>query len=160
MVIFVVTGNRLQIAVAALAHVLKAFLEQEKLQLGRHDRRQPKFLQTRDLRFQHGARGMRHFLVGVVIEDIAHHHGRAFQPRHPPQGGKIRFHDIVAVPAGPARRRIAFDRVHLKVGCQQIVAAMGLVIGTVDEMLGVETLAHQPSLHVDDTGQHRVDLAG
>jgi len=160
MIVLVVAGDRLEIAEAFLADLIETFLEQEEFQFGRHDRRQPHVGQAGHLRLQHGARRMRNILVRVMILDIAHHHGCGFEPGNPAEARKIRLHHVVAIAARPARRRISLDRIHLDVGRQQVIAAMGLVIGRIDEMLGVEALAHQPSLHIDDTRKHRVDLAG
>ena len=156
-VVLVIGGDRLQIAEAGLADLVEALLEQEELQLRRHHRLKAHVLQPGHLPLQQGAGRMRHVGVGVVILHVAQHHHRALQPAEAADGGQIRLHHIVAIAARPAGRGIAFDRVHFKVRCQQIVAAMGLVIGAVDEVARVEALAHQAALHVDDTGQNRVD---
>jgi hypothetical protein len=98
--------------------------------------------------------------MGMVVEKVAQHHRRAFQPRHPPQGGKIRLHHIVAIARLPAGRRIAVGRRHFEVGRQHVVAAMGFLVARLDEVLHMETLAHQAALHVDTAHQHGVDIAG
>ena len=96
--------------------------------------------------------------MGVVVEHVADHQRRLFQPRNAPQRREVRLHDEVAIALRPVRRLVAGHWLHIDVGGQQIIAAMRLVMGGIDEVLRQETLSREPALHVDDAGQHRVDL--
>ena len=158
-VIFVVAADRRQIAKAASADFVQAFLEQEKLQLGGHLRVKTQIAQPRHLLFQDRAWVMGHGGVGVMVQHIAQHQCSAFQPRHSAQRGQVGGHDIVAISRFPTGRGIAIRCRHLKVGRQQIVAAMGLFKRGFHEVDRMKPLAHQTALHVHKTGQHRVDAA-
>ena len=85
---------------------------------------------------------------------------RCRQPRHAPQRRQVGLHDEIAVALLPARRRVARHRLHVDVVGEQIVAAVRLLVGAVEEVLGLEALADQPALHVGEADHDRVDLAG
>ena len=66
----------------------------------------------------------------------------------------------VAVAALPRGHRIAGDRLHLDIDAEQVVAALGAVLGDLrEEVAGGQPLALQAALHVGERQQHRVDLA-
>ena len=93
------------------------------------------------------------------ILQIAEQHRRLFEPRHDPDRRKIGLHDEIAIALRPARRLVAGHRLHIDIVGQQVVAAMRLVIGGLDEEAGEKPLADEPALHVDGAAEHRVDLA-
>src|SRR5690606_19657536 len=111
-----------------------------------------------DLFAEDGARRMWQILVRMVIEDVAQHQGRLFQPGHAADSGKIRLQDEIAIALGPACRLVARHRLHIDVVGQQVVAAMRLVISGFDEEGGEEALADEPPLHIHGGYQHGVDL--
>ena len=80
-------------------------------------------------------------------------HGIAAQRR------QVGLHDEIAIALLPACRLVAGHRLHIDVVGEQIVAAMRLVVRGCDEILGLEALADQPALHVDERGDDGVDLA-
>ena len=66
----------------------------------------------------------------------------------------------VAVPALPARHRVAGHRVHLHLEREQVVAALDAVLDRlVEEEVRVQALAHQPALHVGEGDDDGVDRA-
>jgi hypothetical protein len=68
----------------------------------------------------------------------------------------------IAVAGLPAGHLVARHGIHLHVERQQVVAAFGRLslIGGLDEILRIDPLAHEPTLHVGERNDHRVDLAG
>src|SRR3546814_4962415 len=48
---------------------------------------------------------------------------------------------------------------HVNVVGQQVIAAVGFFMGTVEEELDLEAFADQSALHIDQAGEHGVDLA-
>ena len=76
------------------------------------------------------------------------------------QRGQIGLHDEVAVALFPIGDGVARHRLHVDVVGEQIVAAVGFLVGAVEEILGLEALADEASLHVGKAGHDRVDLAG
>ena len=159
-VILVHARQRGEVAVALLAQLIKAFLEQEEFQLCRHHGVKAHRLQPLELFLEDRAGRMGDVLMRVVVEHVTEHHHRALEPGHRAQGAKIRLHHVIAIARTPGGRGIAVGRGHRQVGGQQVVAAMGLFPGAGDEMLGMEPFAQQPALHVDQAGQDRVHLAG
>ena len=71
--------------------------------------------------------------MGVMVQHVADHQRGLFQPGNAPQRRQVRLHDEVAIALRPARRLVAGHRLHIDVGGQQIVAAMRLVMGGIDE---------------------------
>ncbi|MCY1302811.1 hypothetical protein D9M70_524920 [compost metagenome] len=159
-VVLVVAADELQVAIAGLAGIVVGLVEQEEFELARHVGLEPHLLEPRHLLLQDRARRVRHFLVGVMVEHVAKHERRAFEPGNAAKCRKVRLHRIVAVALLPARRLVAGNGLHLHVGRKQIVAAMRFLPGAVDEELRVEALAHQPALHVDLAGENRIDAPG
>ena len=72
---------------------------------------------------------------------------------------KVRREIEVAVPALPRGDLVARHRVHLHVEREQVVAALGAVpvLDLLEEEVPVQPLAEQPSLHVGERHDHRVD---
>ena len=65
-VIFILPADRNKVAEPVAADVVEGLLEQEKLKLGRHHRREPHGLSACDLRLQDLARRMGDRFVGVM----------------------------------------------------------------------------------------------
>ena len=69
-------------------------------------------------------------------------------------------HRHVAVAALPRRDRVAVDGVHLDVDGEQVVAALGAVLGELlDEEPGRRALADEAALHVGERDDDGVDLS-
>jgi len=102
---------------------------------------------------------VRQVLVVMVLH-IAQHQGGALQPGHQAHGGEVGLEHEVAVAALPAGGGIAGHRLHVDVVGQQVVAAVGFLVGAVEEELDLEAFADQAALHVDHAGQDGVDAAG
>ena len=102
---------------------------------------------------------MRHVIVRVMVEHVAQHERRAWQPRRPAHRGQVRLQHEVAIALFPARRLVAGNRLHIDIVGKKIVAAVRFLVRAVDEELGVEALAHEAALHVGERRDHRVDLA-
>jgi len=96
----------------------------------------------------------------MVILNVADYQCRRLEPGNAAQRAEIGFHDVIAIACSPAGRLETLDGLHFHVGGEQVVTAMSFLVSAVDEEIGVKTLAHQASLHVDLDGQHRVDAAG
>jgi hypothetical protein len=77
-----------------------------------------------------------------------------------PQRRHVGLDDEVAVALGPARRRVARNGLHVDVVGEQIVAAVRFLVSAIDEELGLEPLADQAPLHVDEACQDGIDRAG
>ena len=135
-------------------------VEQIEFELGSEIGRHAKRVEPRDLLAQHRARGMRECLMAVMIEDVAENERRCRQPRNAPERRQVGLHDEIAVALFPIGDGVARHRLHIDVVGEQIVAAVGLFIGAVDEKFGLEALADEPSLHVGEADHDRVDLAG
>ncbi len=96
----------------------------------------------------------------VGPRQVGHHQCGARQPRQQTQGGEVRGHHHVAVAGVPARYRVAVDGVHVDVDGQQVVTALGAVLGDVlDEQPRRHPLAGQPALHIAERDDHGVDVA-
>src|SRR5690554_467606 len=78
MVILVVTTDWRQVAKTLLADLIEAFLEQEELQLGCHQRLKSHLLQACELTLEHGTWRVRYRLMGVVVQYVAQHHCGTF----------------------------------------------------------------------------------
>ena len=95
----------------------------------------------------------------VMVEHVAEDKRRRLEPRHARQRHHVGLHDEVAVALLPVGDRVARHRLHIDVVGKEIVAAMRLLVRGGEEVLRLEALADQPPLHVDEAGEHRVDLA-
>ncbi|ERT95406.1 hypothetical protein P038_01814 [Brucella abortus 99-9971-135] len=134
------------------------FIENVEFKLGCEISAITALVQALHLFFQDGARRMGK-IVMMVVQYIAQHNGRLFQPRRKAQRGEIRLHDEIAIAFVPTRRLIARYEFHIDIVGQKIIAAVGFVITGFHEKLSVEALSNQAALHVHDAGQHRVDPA-
>jgi hypothetical protein len=151
-----VPAGCLETFVAFLPGALVRLVEHVELELGRHVGAVAEGLCALDLAAQDRARRMGQELA-VMIDHVAEHQGGAVQPRDPAQGREVRPDREVAVAELPRRRRIAWDRLHLHVDGEQIVAGMHLVRRLLDEEAPAHALADQPALHVGEAHQHGVD---
>ena len=77
-----------------------------------------------------------------------------------PKRGKVGLHDEVAVALLPIGGRVARHRLHVDIVGEQVVAAVRLFMGAVEEILGLEAFADEPTLHVGEADDDRVDLTG
>jgi hypothetical protein len=155
-----VLAGRLEAAVALFAGRVIGLVEQEELELGGEERLHLHCVQALELALEHVARGMLQGRVVVMLEDVAEDQRGLLQPRDAAQRRQVGLHDEVAVALLPARHLVARHRLHLDVVGQQVVAGMGLVVGGLDEILGMEALADQPALHVRKCGDDGVDGTG
>ncbi len=108
---------------------------------------------------QHRARAMRQRLVMMVVDHVAEHECRRRQPGRAPQRRQVRLHDEVAVALFPVGDGVARHRLHVDVVGEQVVAAVGFLVGAVEEEIGLHALADQAALHVGEADDDRVDLA-
>jgi hypothetical protein len=93
-----------------------------------------------------------------VPDDVGDAQRGRLLPRHQAQRVEVRAHHEVAVAAGPRGHREAIDRRHVDVDGEQVVAALGAVLGDLlEEVARGQALAHQAPLHVGDREQDRVD---
>jgi hypothetical protein len=77
-----------------------------------------------------------------------------------PQRGQVGDHDKIAVTGLPRRDAVPIDSVHLYVNRQQVVAPFGAVLEDVfKKEPGVDPLALEAALQVDDGDNHGVDRA-
>ena len=92
---------------------------------------------------------------------VAENHRRGVEPREDPQRVEVRHHVEVAVAAGPVGHLVAGDRVHLHVDRHQVVASLGrlAVVGGLDEVFGIDALAHESALHIGEGDDNGVDRA-
>ena len=102
---------------------------------------------------------MRDVLVMVVIENVGEHQRRPRQPRQTPQRRHVGLHDEIAVALLPVGGRVAGHRLHVDVVGEQIVAAVGLLVRPLEEILGLHALADQAPLHVGKGDDDGIDLA-
>ncbi len=156
-VVDVVLVGRGEVGVALRPRRLEALVEEDELELGA-DHRDPAALgEAVELRAQHLPRRL-HDRSAVEPLRIGEQHGRGRLPRDPPQRGEVRRHQQVAVAALPGRHRVTRDGVHLDIDGEQVIAAFGAVLDDlVQEVVGVEALAGQPALDVDDREDDGVD---
>ena len=97
-------------------------------------------------------------LVAVVVDRVGQDDGRPLQPRHLAVGVPHRIGDPVPVAGLPVHQREPVRGVHLHVGAEQVRAEVGAVVdGPVQERLALDPLAHEPTLHVGQGHDQRVD---
>ena len=137
--------------------LLVAVAEDDELELGAGVRGPAALREPCELAAQDLARRGDH--VGTVVpDDVGEAHRRPLLPGHAAQRVEVRAHHEVAVAALPRGHRVALDGRHVDVDREQVVAALGAVLGDlIDEVPGDQALAHQAPLHVGDREEHRVD---
>src|SRR5690242_14547108 len=99
-------------------------------------------------------------LAAIVAEHVGEDERGAVEPWQAAQGGEIRLEHEIAIACVPARDRVARYRLHIDVVRQQIIARVRLLVGALDEVLRMESLADQAALHVDHGNDYGVDRAG
>ena len=157
-VLDVVPGG-FRLVVVALVDGLVALVEQVELQFRGEHAGVAALAQAFDLFLEDCPRAVGQVLAVVMVEHVAQHQGRAFQPRHAAQGAHVGLEHKVAVAFAPAGGRVPGHRLHVDVVGQQVIAAVGFFVTAVDEKLDLEALAHQAPLHVDHAHQHGIDFA-
>ena len=112
---------------------LVGLVEQIELELGGEIRRHALRAEPGDLRLQHGPRAVRDRLVMMVVEDVAEDQRGPRQPRDAPERRQVGLHDEVAVALFPVGDGVARHRLHVDVVGEQVVAAVRLLVGAVEE---------------------------
>ncbi len=159
-VVDVVVAGRVEVDVLLLPGIPVAVLEDDELEFRAHERAEALLGQAVELALED--------LPGVGCDGCAVEPGqvgrdecRARQPRHQAQGVDVRHHRHVAVAPLPAGDRVSAHGVHLDIDGEQVVAALGAVLG---ELLQEETsgcaLADEAPLHVGEGDDDGVDLLG
>ena len=158
-VVLDVGAGRRQLGVVLGPGALVGLVEEVELQLRGEEGAHLHRVEARRLALQDRPRRDRDVFVMVVIEHVAEHQGRALKPGDPAQGREVRLEHEVAVALLPVGQGVAGHRLHVDVVGQQVVAAVGLAVGLLGEVLRLEALADQAAEHVDHADQHGVDLA-
>ncbi|MNO61409.1 hypothetical protein D3C76_520560 [compost metagenome] len=158
-VVLDVVVDRPGLVVVAPVDGLVALVEHVELQLGGEHAPVAALLQPGDLPLEDAARAVRQIVL-VVILHVAEHQRGALHPGHQAQGGQVGLEYEVAVALLPAGGGVAGHRLHVDIVGQQVIAAVGFLMGDIEEELDLEALADQPALHVDDAGEHGIDGAG
>ena len=158
-VVDVVLVGRRQVAVALGPRLLIAVAVDHELQLGPGHGLPAALGGLVDLRAEHRPRRHRHRLA-VGGRQVALHHHRPVEPRHPPDGVEVEHELHVAVAGVPRGDRVAVDGVHLGVDGEEVVAPLDPVLERVlEEVGGVQELPLQPALHVGEGDDDGLDLA-
>jgi len=143
-------GGRLLVGVAEQEELeLRADVDQEALRCGALD------LPLEDPAGRHLDR-----FAGLLVDEVAHHEGRALDPGDAAQGGEVREHPEVAVALLPVRVVVAGERGHVDVEGEQVVAGLERAAGRehlVHEVLPDHALAHEPPLEVGEHDEDGVD---
>ncbi len=149
-VVDVVEVGRLEVAVGLVPRLLVRVAKHDELELGAGRGAPAALPQARELTAQDLPR-RRHDVRAVLPHDVGHEHHGARQPGQRAQRVEVGLEHEVAVAARPRRHVVALDGVHVDVDGEQVVAALGAVLGDlVDEVAGGEALAHEAALHVAD----------
>ena len=159
-VVDVVVAGFGQISVAGRPGGAVGVVKHHELQLGSDESRQPARRQPVSLGAQHAARSGRHRITAVPMQ-VGHHQRGPGQPWQYPQRGQIGAHHHIPVAGVPTGHPIALDGVHLGIHGQQIVTALGAVLGDLlGEQSGRHPFSGQPALHVGERDDDGVDLIG
>ncbi len=158
-VILDVLPGGLRLVVALGADGLEALVEEVEFEFGSKVSHVAALIEPLQLLLQHLPRGMREIMV-VVILHVTEHQGRARKPRHAAQRGEIGLQHEIAVALLPARGLVARHGLHIDVVGEKVVAGMGFLMPAIHEELGMEALADEPPLHIRETDENRIDLAG
>ena len=158
-VVDVVEVGRLEIAVALAPRVLVGVVEDDELELGAGLRAPAALGQPVELA-RAGSGAARRPRRCRPPTQVRHQERGARVPRDRAQRVEVRLHLEVAVAARPRRHRVAVDGVHVHVDGQQVVAALGAVLGdVVEEVAAVSRLPwSRPSMSAIDE-QHGVHRA-
>ena len=97
----------------------------------------------------------------AVAHEVAQHHRRAGLPRQEAERVEVGTEPEVAEAGGPARELEAVERVHVQVDREQVAASVRAVLhDRVEEEVGAEALAHEPSERVRGSDEDGVNGAG
>ena len=141
--------------------LLEGLAQKIELELAAHHRREAERSSALELSLQDLPwRGLHR--RAVVPLHVAEHERRRLEPGDAAKRRHVRPNVEVAVALLPARERVARNRVHLHLEREQVVAAFDPVarVHLVEEEFSMETLAHQPPLHVGESDDDRVDCTG
>ena len=157
-VVLVVVAEPLRRRPAVLRRLLPRLLEDIELELGARLQGQARGCGARHLALEDGPRADRDLLVRLLVDRVAEHDGGLLEPRDDPHRVPDGRGDPVAVAGLPVHQPEAVGRVHLHVGAQEVGAEVRPVVDdAVEERLALDTLAHEPALHVGEGDDDRVD---
>ncbi len=94
----------------------------------------------------------------IVVGDVAQHERGAVEPGDPAQRPHVGDDPEVTVAPFPVGHLVARDGIHLHVEREQVVAPLDTVLDHVrEEVLRLDALAEQATLHVGERGDDGVD---
>ena len=132
-------------------------LEQVQLKLRAQVRLVAEGAGTLDLALEDPARRLLDDLAVLGLQ-VAEQQDGLLEPGDRPEGGEVGNGHEVAVAGLPGGQAVARLRLHLDVTAQEVVARLHAVRGDLlQEEVGGEPLAHQPPVHVRNTGEDRVE---
>ena len=109
---------------------------------------------------QERARGFGHRLATIMTE-VADDQGSAGLPGDGTDGGEVRTHLEVTEAGVPIGDAVAVHGLHLDVDGEEVVAAMGSLLGhLIEEERCDEAFTDEPADHVRDGDNNRIDRAG
>ena len=156
-VVHVVLVGRDQVAVVLGRGLLVGVVVDDELQLGADHRGPPAVGQPLHLSPQDLPRRGHHRRT-VQPGQVRDHHRRSLVPGDPAQRGHVRHEHEVPVAAIPGRHLVPVHGVHVHVDREQVVAALGVVLGHLfEEELRGQPLSLEPALHVGERQHHGVD---
>ena len=156
-VVDVVLVDRREVAVVVERRLLVRRVERDELELGAGQRGPAAVGAPVQLALEDGTWGLGD--GGVVHPDqVALDHRRGREVGEHPDRPIVEDELHVAVAAVPRGDRVAVDGVHVDVDGEQVVAALGAVLGhVVDEVAAVQAFALEPPLHVGEGDDDGVD---
>ena len=135
-VVDVVEVGRLEVAVGLVPRLLVRVAKHDELELGAGDRVPAALGEPRELAAQDLPR-RGDDVRAVLPRDVGHEHHGAGHPGQRAQRVQVGLEHEVAVAARPRRHVVALDGVHVDVDGEQVVAALGAVLGDLlDEVPG------------------------
>ena len=159
-VVDVVAVRRREARVARVPGLLVGLLEDDELELGAAVRNHPEAGRPVHLRLEHRPRRLLDRAAPVEPGEVALHGGRVPAARGAAQRVEVEVEEHVAVAALPRGDRVAVDGVHVDVDGEQVVAALRAVLeDVVEEVVAVQPLALQATLHVGERDDDGVDVA-
>jgi len=95
-----------------------------------------------------------------IVNEVAQHQGGARKPRDAAQRSRIGLKREIAETLFPVGQLEPVERVHLDVEGEQVVAAVGALLGEVlpEEVLGRHAFADEPAEHVGEHHENGVYL--